>query len=177
MSRSYFTAHFFSACFSSSVDVRSLFVWTFIQRQCVLACIWKALECAFGSHSDSDSYFVVIFSACWSFYSWFTKYDHGVLMWLFVCMIYVHCAYVCFLCITSVFAIKCRSISHMQSPSGLDGSISSSTSLDHLHSLQLNTLLVHFVRICLRMCRCAYVCVECANATNLQSGISSVDSS
>lgn len=90
---------FFSACFSSSVDVRSLFVRTFIQRQCVLACIWKALECAFGSHSDSDSYFVVIFSACWSFYSWFTKYDRGVLMRLFVCMI---CAYVCF-CVLQVY--------------------------------------------------------------------------
>lgn len=158
-----FYSSFFSACFSSSVDVRSLFVRTFIQRQCVLACIWKALECAFGSHSDSDSYFVVIFSACWSFYSWFIKYDRGVLMWLFVCMI---CAYVCFLCITSVFAIKCRSISHMQSPSGLDGSISSSTSLDHLHSSLL--LILCSFTLCASVCVCVGVCVcrvrECSQS-------------
>lgn len=178
MSRSYFTAHFFFCLFF------------FFSRRPFIICvnIYSATMC-FSLHLKG-AWVRVRFS--FSFWFWFLfllsflvhvdRFIPGLQNMTTVCLcdclcVWYICAYVCILCITSVFAIKCRSISHMQSPSGLDGSISSSTSLDHLHSLQLNTLLVHFVRICLRMCRCACVCVECANASNLQSGISSVDSS
>lgn len=83
--------------------------------------------------------------------------DHGVLV--FVCMI---CAYVCFLCITSVFAIKCRSISHMQSPNGL-WMVVFRRQRHWIISILYNLILCSFT-LCASVCVCVGVrmCVQSA---------------
>lgn len=144
-------------CLFFFFDVRSLFVRTFIQRQCVLACIWKALECAFGSHSDSDSYFVVIFSACWSFYSWFTKYVHGVLMWLFVCMI---CAYVhmCVFCVLQVY-LRSNAGQYLTCNHQVDLMVVFRLQRHWIISILYNLILSSFT-MCASVCACVDVCVR-----------------